>query len=259
VSARFGKAAGNLELLDGFHNRSALDAALWRELRPGNRAEFRDGMYTIQAVAERIPASFAGTLDLTLCDSIFLAEGIKSRADLRQSLVLANGKPTPLKLRLLLYKHVILDVAATGREYRGAVRSLRTTLLFGSPLPMTRLKDVLQSAVAPSDVTLGAEDHRRLREALQGVCRSNERYFALLMVLLVACFFASWVLVFLNREDPKMLTAIFAVLGGSVFGGIWRMARLWQQKVATDIILATLDSLKPAERTMVWKRILEIL
>jgi hypothetical protein len=258
-SGRFDKDVIRVELLDGFHNRNALDAALAGVLRPGNRAEFRDGMHTIEEVERCLPVPLAGTLDLTVCNSVLLGEGVKARPGRRESLVLVNEKPTPLTLRLLMYKHAILDVEATGRDYREAVSRLRSLLAFGRTLPMTDLKEVLTKAVDPTDVTLGQADDERLREALKTVGQSNERYFALVMGLLVVFFLASWVLVFMMRGEPTTLGGIFAALGGSVIGGIWMMARMWRQKVATDIILATLNDLKPAQRTLVWQRILEML
>jgi hypothetical protein len=120
-------------LLNGFHNRNALDAALTAELRPGNRAEFRDGLYPAGAVAARVPDSFTGTLDLTVCNSVFLAEAIKGSPAKRGSLILANRDPTPVKLRLLLYKYVIREVARTNSDYRDTVRHLRSKLLFREP------------------------------------------------------------------------------------------------------------------------------
>jgi hypothetical protein len=250
----------NIELLDGFHNRNVLDGVLGNVVRPGNCVEFRDGLYRPEIVTASIPESFHGILDLTLCNSIFLAEAIKSHRSHRNFIILSNENATGLKLRLLLYKHVIDEVAKTESSYRNTVRSFRSVLIFGRRSAMPTLKQVLTDATSHDEIMLGGEDSREsLRTALEAVRARNERYFVLVIGVLLAFFVGSWVIVYLHLSNPTLLTAVFGALGGTVYGSIWLMVKLWRRKVATDIILATYDDLSAAERRRVMQKILEII
>jgi hypothetical protein len=60
-----------------YWNRMALDREFSEEIWPGNRAEFADGLYTIDAVVSAVPAAYKGILDLTMCNSLFLGEQLK--------------------------------------------------------------------------------------------------------------------------------------------------------------------------------------
>jgi hypothetical protein len=122
---------------------------------------------------------------------------------------------------------------------------------------MLTLKKILVEATAPRDAKAGGTGEKdKLRQALQEVRARNERYFVVVIAVVVVFFIASWVLVFLNRNEPSTLNTVFAALGGTVFGSMWMMVRLWRQKVATDIILATLEDLPAAERKLVMEKIL---
>jgi hypothetical protein len=102
------------------------------------------------------------------------------------------------------------------------------------------------------------ERKSRLRDALKDVRAGNERYFLIAASLLVAFFVASWVLVYWYRDSPGYLTGIFATLGGSVFGCVWAMARLWHRKVAVDAVLAVLDELPPTEFRIAFKALVDV-
>jgi hypothetical protein len=120
----------------------------------------------------------------------------------------------------------------------------------------------LQSVLHDIDKTYlgGSADkdrEKRLRDELLAVRRGNERYFIVATAVLVAFFVASWVLIFLCRNEPNYLVVILGALGGSVFGCVWAMAKLWQKKVATDFVIAMFEDLPPAEMKHVVRTLLE--
>jgi hypothetical protein len=86
-------------------NRMTLDAAFAGDLNKGNRMEFFDGLQPAEAIRERIPDSFAGLLDLIVCNSVLPAEVIKLMK--RNGLIIANQFPAKPSFRLLLYKTII--------------------------------------------------------------------------------------------------------------------------------------------------------
>jgi hypothetical protein len=120
----------------------------------------------------------------------------------------------------------------------------------------------LQSILADHEKTYlsgpDAESRKqKLRQELKSVRSTNERYFIAAVLLLATFFVASWVLVFLTRYEPGFLTIIFGALGGSVFGSIWAMLRLWQTKVATDLVIVMLEDMPPSEFKLAIRAILK--
>lgn len=86
-------------------NRVTLDAVFEGDLKKGNTMEFFDGLQPAEAIREQIPDSFAGLLDLIVCNSVLPAEVIKSRK--HNCLIISNQFPARPDLRLLLYKATI--------------------------------------------------------------------------------------------------------------------------------------------------------
>jgi hypothetical protein len=115
---------------DGFlayERREALDRAYPGALFPGNRAEFDDGLHTIEDVVAQVPADYTGILDLTICNSIFLGEEIRRRCP-RCGMIATVEDPTTLSFRLRLYKHAIKVLACGGRNYLDVCLALREGL-----------------------------------------------------------------------------------------------------------------------------------
>jgi hypothetical protein len=65
-----------LGLLRDARRRDELDSLFGHHLRPGNRLELYDGLFSKEEVEAAIPSSFSGYLDLTICNSSVLAEYI---------------------------------------------------------------------------------------------------------------------------------------------------------------------------------------
>jgi hypothetical protein len=118
---------------DGFlayQRREALDLAYPGAFFPGNRAEFDDGLHTIEEIVTQVPADYAGILDLTICNSIFLGEEIRKRRP-HSGMVVTVEDPTTPTFRLLLYKYAVRVLASGGRNYLDVCLELREGLAKG--------------------------------------------------------------------------------------------------------------------------------
>jgi len=110
-----------------FRNREQLDSIFGSALAPGNRVEFADGLHRIQDVVSQVPEKFTGILELSVCNSIFLAEAIRRRCRQCRGIV-ANEEPTSTAFRLVLYKYVIKVIATSPTDYLDAIEDLRVAL-----------------------------------------------------------------------------------------------------------------------------------
>lgn len=99
-----------------FLNRHAIDTLFSDDrLRPGNRLELADDMWSIDDIVEAIPASFEGVFDLTVCNSVLLGDTIKrSRPD---CLVAMHEERVGPIVRFVIYRNVMAFIARTGAEY----------------------------------------------------------------------------------------------------------------------------------------------
>lgn len=89
--------------------RAALEVEFPDEIRPGGAIEFHDGLKTIDQVTRAIPTDFDGVIDLTVCNSVLLAESIKRRR--RRALIICNKRPAAIQARLIRYKYIIKELA----------------------------------------------------------------------------------------------------------------------------------------------------
>jgi hypothetical protein len=70
-------------------------------IAPARGVEFSDGMFTVPELVEAVPQDFTGLLDLTVCNSVILANSIRHRRP--NCLVAANRRPAELRARIYLY------------------------------------------------------------------------------------------------------------------------------------------------------------
>ena len=138
------EALGPVDVQDG-EMRSDMRAASWRSyeyrqrwqrrriieamcpgaLAGGPALELHDGFHPLDRLDAVIPACLR-TLDLTVCDSVLLADLLRARR--RSGVILANARPTTPDFRLLLYREAIGLVARHGISYEDAVIRLRRSL-----------------------------------------------------------------------------------------------------------------------------------
>jgi len=100
------------------------------ELRAAGAIELRDGLHTAAAFIESVPESFAGVIDLTVCNSVILGEAIKRKR--RGCLVAVNEKPASLLLRLVRHKYVMHLLASAPARFTDVVNDLSLALLEAS-------------------------------------------------------------------------------------------------------------------------------
>lgn len=91
----------------------------------GPAIEFHDGLVGIDDVSAALPWQFH-TLDLTVCDSVLLAERL--RADRPEGVILANPRPTTPDFRLVLYGEIIRFIVRHRVAYQDAAIQLRRHL-----------------------------------------------------------------------------------------------------------------------------------
>jgi len=107
-------------------NRAAFDEDFGPAISPGDRLEFSNGLKSPAELLRSIPGAFAGVLDLTLCNSVLLADEIKRQ---RRFTCLANVHETDLSLRVELYHAVINVISESAYPYVEAVRDVRIAVL----------------------------------------------------------------------------------------------------------------------------------
>lgn len=108
---------------------------------------------------------------------------------------------------------------------------------------MATVKDVLRSYAATSP-SLGSSKapfsnrSAQLASDLKIVSTSSQTYFALCFGAVIVVFILSAALAARYVDSPQQLSAMFGALGLTLTGLLARMAGLWKQKVASDILLA---------------------
>jgi|HubBroStandDraft_2_1064218.scaffolds.fasta_scaffold03542_7 hypothetical protein len=107
--------------------RLALHGSLPKGFRGGNAIEFSDGFVSLHRILETIPATFAGKLDLTSCNSTVFAEDVRRKC--KSVLVMANEESTSLDLRLAIYRQVIRRLSQRSEPYEDALHRVRKELL----------------------------------------------------------------------------------------------------------------------------------
>ena len=91
----------------------------------GPAIEFCDGLMPIDTVDARVPKTI-GTLDLTVCDSVLLAEYLRRRRS--GGVILANPRPATPDVRLAMYREAIGFMNRYHVSYVDAMLRLRRSL-----------------------------------------------------------------------------------------------------------------------------------
>jgi hypothetical protein len=107
-------------------NRVVLDQEFPSELVPGNRAQFFDGMRSAKELASIVPRNFRGVFDLTVCNSVMVAEEVKRHGRVT---CLANEREVDLTLRTEIYRQAIQVISEFPCEYSEAVRDVRVAMV----------------------------------------------------------------------------------------------------------------------------------
>ncbi|MBC7789486.1 MAG: hypothetical protein H7Z74_06050 [Anaerolineae bacterium] len=108
-------------------NRATLNSECPSILDETMGLELCDGTHDAGEVSQAVSDRFAGTLDLTACFSVVLAESIKRRAP--GSLILANREAVSPTIRLPLIKQTLRVLAAHPGDYIEVSRAIRERLL----------------------------------------------------------------------------------------------------------------------------------
>jgi len=95
-------------------------------LAGGPGIEFHDGLHSLDAVDAALPHTLECTLDLTVCDSVLLADRIRARRT--TGVILANARPTTPDFRLILYRETITLMVRHRLSYADAALSIRRAL-----------------------------------------------------------------------------------------------------------------------------------
>ncbi len=93
-------------------------------LAGGPAIEFHDGLSPINTIRDRLPEFH--TLDLTVCDSVLLAECIRETH--AEGVILSNPRPTTPDFRLAVYREAVRFAARHHTSYTDAVIRFRRYL-----------------------------------------------------------------------------------------------------------------------------------
>jgi hypothetical protein len=104
--------------------RLDLEQRLGPSVRAGGPAvEFADGPMPVERTAAALPATFAGVLDLTVCNSTVLAEEVRKRC--RHGAIIANAFAATLDLRMWFYDRALSVMERRRVAYQDAVYIVR--------------------------------------------------------------------------------------------------------------------------------------
>lgn len=107
--------------------RAAVEKTIPTALVGGPGVEFDDGFHSLPEVVEAIDESFSGVLDLTICNSVVLAQAAHEKCT--EALILCNEQVTYADFRLPLYLAVIRLLARRPQPYEDAMYRVREALL----------------------------------------------------------------------------------------------------------------------------------
>jgi hypothetical protein len=96
---------------------------------PGLCLELADRLCTAWEFIDQIPDSFDGVLDLTVCNSLILAEALRRRRSGRLDTALSNAKPATAGVRLVIYRHVIRSLSRLAEPYEVVMGRAHVSLL----------------------------------------------------------------------------------------------------------------------------------
>lgn len=100
------RAAWRVQVLsERWSRRGRIETMSEGAIRPGVGIEFADRFCTVEEINRAVPLHLPGTLDLTVCESVLVAEALRrSRPD---GVILSNADPTTPDFRLLLYRETV--------------------------------------------------------------------------------------------------------------------------------------------------------
>ena len=115
----------------------------------------------------------------------------------------------------------------------------------------------LRAVIRPytEDVKLGSRSMQQLAGRLRDLNRKNDKYYWFCVALLIVVLLASLGFVIVLRNQPGGITAVFAAMGASSYGGVRQMVKLWREKVATDVAIEVVEVLTEAEALKVLREI----
>lgn len=81
--------------------------------------EFADGKHSVREFLDAIPSGYAGTLDLSICQSAVLAEPIKRRS--HSCIVISNREAATPLIKLKRYRLVVDRLTRKAEPYMDAI------------------------------------------------------------------------------------------------------------------------------------------
>lgn len=235
----------------------------------GDAIEFYDGFVDYKDIVEKIPESFDGVLDLTVChpDRLVVAlRGDRARCLIRSIKEKKKLIPhywlffflalfTHLKYCDLTYLQAVEDVVAGFRKKIGrssSMKQLHTEKL------KREFETYLEKIGRLEPVTLGGsderpvkkvkkEDNQHLTQLLDQHVKSNNYLVVIAIIILCLSFLAAILLLLSYRQNPE---AIKLVSGGVMIlalGVIRWLHRFWIQRSFIAISLTILDKMPPEQ------------
>jgi hypothetical protein len=115
------------EQMDWHERRKVLEALLPGTFQEGAGVEFGDGWHSVDEIATGIPRQYSGALDLTICNSMVLAEKIRNKCPL--AVPIANEKEASTHLRFAIYRQILRRLHRHPEPYEDAAFAVRQSLV----------------------------------------------------------------------------------------------------------------------------------
>jgi hypothetical protein len=118
---------------------------------------------------------------------------------------------------------------------------------------MTNLLSVLEpytseNLLGPSRIPPKAVDPAGLAGSLKELRAGNEKYFLLVVTMLVVVFAASMALLFVFARSPEALAMVLGASGVTTGFAVRGMMWLWKQKVMIEMLMALIPDLDAGPR-----------
>lgn len=212
------------------------------------QVEMADGFVPVTSFVQRIPADFAGVLDLTSCRSRHrLLEAVKRRAP--WVTVVVSERNVGLIAPMLQYRATLSVLSVRAAYYTTVLADIAVAVRRDKNMLSDRIRRVISAilpdvVLGPSTRALDQEERRALLAELERVDRSTSPLVALAVALLTILFFTALATSLAAGFSKLLVGGIVSGLGLSAAGCIAWLVRLWQTKTATTLLLTLAVSLE---------------
>ena len=105
------------------------------------------------------------------------------------------------------------------------------------------LTDFAEAPLVLGDKSPDKPDVDNFRNNLESLRVRNDRYFVVLVAMVVVCFVVSLILLVYFKQNTVSMTAVFGATGLSIGGLVNVMLKIWKDKNQNDMLYALIGQL----------------